>query len=120
MQSYEDLKAWQLAMDLTEEIYRLTSSFPKSEQYGITSQLRRASTSVASNLAEGFGRYTYKDKAAKYTIARGECTEVECFLHVSVRLEYISQEQFDNTIEQAKEVGRTISGLIKSTKAMQE
>jgi four helix bundle protein len=86
MKSYKDLEVWQVAMDLVEEIYKLTSAFPKEEQYGLTSQVRRASTSIVANIAEGFGRFTFPDKAHTYTIVRGECTEVEAYLLVAIRV----------------------------------
>lgn len=86
MKTYEDLHAYQVSMDLIEEIYILTSTFPKEELYGITSQLKRSSTSIAANIAEGFGRFTYADKAHKYTISRGESLEVVVFLKIAIRV----------------------------------
>ncbi|MDD3896316.1 MAG: four helix bundle protein [Candidatus Peribacteraceae bacterium] len=66
MKSFADLKAWQEGMDLVAEVYRLTALLPRSEQFGLSSQLKRASTSIVANIAEGFGRYSYADKAHKY------------------------------------------------------
>lgn len=114
MDSYKDLKAWQTAMDLVEEIYLLTRTFPKEEMYGLTSQLRRASSSIVANIAEGFGRYTYADKAYKYVISRGECTEVEAFLLIAIRVKIITKENASHALDLSQETGRLLSGLIKS------
>jgi four helix bundle protein len=83
---FTSFDAWKKAMDLAESIHHLTCSFPKEEVYGITSQLRRAATSIAANIAEGFGRYTYADKMHKYVQARGELVEVMSFLHYAKRV----------------------------------
>jgi four helix bundle protein len=119
MKSYKDLEVWQIAMNLTEEIYRLTHSFPKEEQYGLTSQVRRATTSIVANIAEGFGRFTFPDKAHKYTIARGECTEVEAYLLIAIRVKITTEESTQKALELSNQVGRMLSGLIRSTKNSQ-
>ena len=77
MDSYTDLDAWKVGMDLVDEVYEITKKFPPTETYGMTAQMRKSSASILANIAEGFGRYTYPDKANKYTIARGECSETE-------------------------------------------
>ncbi len=101
-------------MDLVHEIYLLTAVFPKSEMYGLTSQLKRASTSVTANIAEGFGRYTFADKSHKYVIARGECTEVETFLRIAVRVGIISGQQAQKAMTLSNRTGKLLSGLIQS------
>jgi four helix bundle protein len=98
MKSYTDLNAWKYSINLIEEIYRISSQFPKEEQYGLTSQIRRASNSIAANIAEGFGRYTYPDKANKYIIARGECVEVECFLRIALQLNFVPSEELQKSL----------------------
>jgi len=117
MKSYTDLDAYQLSMDLVEEVYTLTRTFPPEELYGLTSQLRRAATSTVANIAEGFGRFTYDDKAHRYTIARGECTEVEAFLFIALRLKFTTTEKVKRALQLVKHVGRLLSGLIKSCKS---
>ncbi|MCK5020688.1 MAG: four helix bundle protein [Candidatus Peribacteraceae bacterium] len=114
MKSFEDLKAWQSAMNLIEEIYLITSTFPKEETYGITSQVRRSANSIAANIAEGFGRYTYPDKANKYVIARGECHEVRAFLLIASRLNFIQKTDLEKSIQSLENTGRLLSGLIKA------
>ncbi|BBO34040.1 four helix bundle protein [Lacipirellula parvula] len=75
MASYRDLKVWQLGVDIALEVYRITGNFPKSEQYGLTSQLRRAAVSIASNIAEGHARKTQKELHRFCNIAKGSLAE---------------------------------------------
>lgn len=119
MKSYEDLQAWQTAMDLIEEIYSLTTEFPKAEQYGLSSQLKKAASSIAANIAEGFGRYTYPDKANKFTIARGECTEVDAFLKIAIRVRITSAQRVQKALLLSKSTGKLLSGLIQSCRRLQ-
>jgi len=114
MKTFEDLDAWKMGMDLVEEIYKITSQFPPEERYGLTQQMRRASTSVVANIGEGFGRYTFPDKAHKYTIARGECIEVRAFLLIAMRLGFVKDAK--TAIELTNTVGRLLNGLIQSCK----
>ena len=104
-------------MTLVDEVYKLTKKLPTSERYGLITQMQRASVSILANLAEGFGRYTFPDKAHKYTIARGECTEVETLLLVIMRLRFVTAEEAKGALQLCQEVGRTISGLIRSCRA---
>jgi four helix bundle protein len=116
MQSFTDLKAWQTGMELVEEIYSLTRKLPKEEQYGLTAQLRRSVTSIVANVAEGFSRFTYADKANKYVIARGECGETKAFLLIALRLKFVSAPESRKAFQLVEQAGRLISGLIKSSK----
>jgi four helix bundle protein len=116
MKSYEDLEAWQRAMDLVEEVYSLTKKLPREELYGLSAQLNNASRSVPANIAEGFGRYTFADKAHKYIIARGECTEVECHIKSALRSNILSTSDCTRAFVLTDRVGRLLSGLIKSCK----
>jgi len=114
MKTFEDLDAWKFSMNLAEEVYRITANFPQSEQFGLTSQMRRASTSIPANIAEGFGRYTYRDKAYKYIIARGECTELRSHFHVAVRVGFIDDIECKNAFDFIQTTGRLLNGLIRS------
>ena len=116
MKSFAELNAWQVGMSLVEEIYRLTVQFPKSEHFGLSSQLKRASTSIVANIAEGFGRYSHADKAHKYVIARGECAEVTAFLLVAIRVKFLDEKQARLALELTDTVGKLLSGLIQSTR----
>lgn len=113
MQSFTDLQAWQKAMDLLEEVYKISKHFPKEELYALTSQMRRASLSIVANIAEGFSRMSSPDKAYKYTIARGECSEVHALLLASVRLGYCTEVALQDAIRLSNETGRLLSGLIE-------
>ncbi|MBU0766953.1 four helix bundle protein [Patescibacteria group bacterium] len=112
MQSFTDLTAWQQSMMLSKEVYKLTRQFPKEELYGITSQIRRASVSILANIAEGFSRRSGADKANRYTIARGECSEVHALLLLCKELEYITSKQTTTAIDLANTTGKLLSGLI--------
>ena len=113
MRDFTDLDAWQKGMKLLKEVYRITDSFPKEEQYNLTSQMRRAAISVLTNTAEGFGRSTSPDKTHRYTIARGECTEVHALLIISVELGRITMEDAKSAIELTSDTGKLLSGLIR-------
>ncbi|KKW36838.1 hypothetical protein A2454_04550 [Candidatus Peribacteria bacterium RIFOXYC2_FULL_55_14] len=117
MDSFTDLQAWQKGLQMTKEIYKLSGKFPRSELFALTSQIRRASTSILANIAEGFGRYTYADKAYKYTIARGECSEVYAFLLIALELGFISRNDTETALNLNGEVGRILSGLISSCRS---
>ena len=112
MASYRDLRVWQQSMDLAEEIYRLTEGFPKHELYGLTSQLRRAAVSVASNIAEGKGRQTDKDFVNFLYHARGSLLEVETQIELARRLKYVVVKDEENILERTKSVGQQLAGLI--------
>ena len=115
METFEDLNAWKVSMDLIEEIYRITQKFPHEERYGLSQQMRRAAASIAANIAEGFGRFTYPDKANKYTIARGECAEVRAFLLIATRLGLMEKES--RALALTNDAGRLLNGLIKACKS---
>ena len=103
-----------MGLDLVKEIYLLTKKVPKEELFGLISQMRRASTSILANIAEGFGRYTYADKANKFTIARGECNEIEAFVYVIVELKFVTSEDVKKALEFIDHEERLLSGLISS------
>lgn len=100
IQNFEDLTIWQLSKDLTIKIYRLTNSFPKNEQYALSDQIRRSVTSVGANIAEGFGRYHYKESKQFYYMARGSLLETKSHLLIAEslfkldhqKIEYLSQD----------------------------
>jgi len=114
MRDYTKIIAWQKSDDLTVAIYAATKSFPKDEVYALTSQIRRASYSVPSNIAEGAARDTQKDYLHFLYIARGSLTETRYFVHLSGRLGYLTQEQAEALQEQADGCLRVLAGLIRS------
>lgn len=109
--AFRDLKVWQLAMDLTAEVYRLTELFPKTEQYGITAQVRRCAVSIPSNIAEGSGRATKRDFANFVSIARGSNYELETQILIAVRLGFCSEKSASRTLGLSAEVGKLLKGL---------
>jgi four helix bundle protein len=112
--SYRDLIAWQKAMDFVEEVYLVTRSFPREELYGLTSQLRRCSVSIPSNIAEGQGRRADGEFRHSLSIARGSLCEAETQLIIGCRLEYLDRPEMERLLAQADEVGRLITGLANS------
>jgi four helix bundle protein len=101
VRSYRDLIAWQKAMDFVVEVYRVTQCFPREEQYGITSQLRRAVVSVPSNIAEGQGRQTTGEFRQFLGHARGSLLEIETQILLSERLHYLEHQAANGLLEQA-------------------
>ena len=111
---YKDLVAWQRAMDVGLQVYKATESFPSSEKYGLTSQLRRASVSVASNIAEGYGRGSTRDYLRFLRAARGSLYEVETQLLFAQQLEFVSSQACEQLRSRLKDVARVLAGLIRS------
>ena len=94
MNSYRELKVWQMACDLVIEIYKLTNLFPKNEQYGITSQMRRAAISIPSNIAEGFARRTMPDNRNFVRIAFASGSELDTQVYIAKKLELAKEQDF--------------------------
>jgi four helix bundle protein len=114
IKSHRDLIAWQKAMNLTVEIYQITKNFPKDELYGLTSQIRRCSASVAANIAEGQGRRLSGEFKQFLGNARGSLLELDTHIELAFRVGYITQERHNNLQEQINEVGRILNGLMRS------
>ncbi len=109
--SFQDLRVWNMSMELTMLIYDLTSDFPKHEIYGLSSQMRRAAVSISSNLAEGSARGTKKDFRQFVLIARGSNAELQTQLMVAKRLAYCSPQKITEAETLTQEVGRMLHGL---------
>lgn len=92
---FENFSVWQLSIGFATDIYKLSSTFPRHELYGITSQLRRSSTSISLNIAEGSGRTSDKEFSRYIDIAIGSCLESVSAFHICRNLEYINAESFD-------------------------
>jgi four helix bundle protein len=112
--NYRDLIAWQKAMDLVAEAYRSTRTFPREELYALSSQMRRAGISIASNIAEGQGRGGAPELVRFLRIAYGSLRELETQFLIAERLGYANATQSAVLLEMAGEVGRLINGLIRS------
>ena len=98
-------------------VYKTTKSFPKEELFGITSQMRRAVVSVTSNIAEGFGRETYKDKSHFYQISLGSLLELENQIYIAKDVGYLKEEKFYEIIQQIRKVETICRGLIKKSRS---
>lgn len=94
MQDFKKLKVWQLSHELTLHVYKSSETFPKSEQFGITNQLRRCTSSVGANLAEGCGKFTQNDILRFFQISLGSAHETENFLLLAKDLKYLSEDDF--------------------------
>lgn len=116
IKDFTDLQAWQNGHKLVLKVYKLTDKFPQKEMYGLGDQIRRAVVSITSNIAEGFGRHTYKEKIQFYYQAHGSLTEVKNQLIIARDVNYISKEEFDDTLEQLVNSHRLLLGLIAKTK----
>lgn len=113
-QTFRDVKAWQKAYDLTLAVYEIVKIFPKDELYGLTSQIKRAAVSVPSNIAEGFGRRSGREKDQFYSIAHGSLTEVENQLLIAHGVGYITDEQYLKIEPFIIESHKTLYGLRKA------
>ena len=114
VKSFKDLEAWKVGIELMKAIYALARQLPKEELFGLTMQMKRAVISILANIAEGFGRYSYADKANKFIIARGECNEVEAFVHCIVALQFVEAHKISSTIALIDREEKLLSGLITS------
>jgi four helix bundle protein len=114
IKSFQDLNTWKESHKLVLIIYKLSGEFPDSEKFGLTSQIRRASVSITSNIAEGFGRKSAVDKKHFYLIAKTSLAEVQNQLITAKDLGYMNKDKFEETFKQAVISDQLISGLIKS------
>ena len=112
--SHRDLKVWRISLDLTETLYRVTANWPKEEQYGLVSQVRRAAVSVPANIAEGAGRRTSGEFVHFIGIARGSLAALETLLIIARRLDYIDESVHRALFDDLLELGRMATGLLRS------
>ena len=117
--SFRDLKVWQESMNLIVLIYDLTAAFPKHEVFALSSQMRRAAVSIASNIAEGSARSTKKDFRQFVIIARGSNCELQTQLSIALRLGYCNVLQLQNAEQLSFEVGKMLNGLANYLKLNQ-
>jgi four helix bundle protein len=114
--SYRDLLAWQKAMELITEIYRVSQKFPSEELYGLISQMRRAAVSIPTNIAEGQGRLTKGEFSQFLGNARGSLLELETQLLVARNLDYLDEPTLKKLFELTSEVGHLVNGLLSAIK----
>lgn len=111
--SFEKLDVWQNSRELILTIYKLAANFPPSEIYGITSQIKRSASSIATNIAEGTSRNTNKDKACFLTISYSSATETLNHLIISKDLDFITEEEYLHCRENLKKICNQINSLKK-------
>jgi four helix bundle protein len=114
LRSYRELEVWQAAMDLAEQCYLVTRAFPMDEQFGMTSQIRRAAVSIPANIAEGQGREYTKEFLHFLSIARGSLREVETHLLLCCRVGLLDQDKLDPLLELAERIGQMLTALRKA------
>lgn len=112
--AFEDLEAWQEAQNLAVQVYKITQNFPQDERYALTSQIRRAASSVSANIAEGFGRTGLNDKLHFYTMAYGSLLETKNFAYLSQRLQYIDHLSLEQLLRQTLSCQKLINALKRS------
>ena len=117
IKNFTDLFVWQKGHKLVLNIYKITDKFPKEEKYGLSDQIKRASVSITSNIAEGFGRDGLNDKAHFYTIALGSVYEIQNQLIIARDLKYINTNECSVLLDECVEISKMISVLIKKIRS---
>lgn len=116
IKSFTDLKVWQEGHKLVILIYSITKNFPKEETYSLVDQMRRSSSSVTSNIAEGFGRQGYKDKLRFYYQAQGSLTELKDQILIAKDVGYLKETDLKSLVEQANVTHALLQGFLTKTK----
>lgn len=117
IKEFTDLLVWQEGHKLVLIIYRTTKQFPKEEMYSLIDQMRRAVISITSNIAEGFGRQSYKEKIQFYYLAQGSLTELKNQLFIAKDVGYLSENDFSLNLQQLSKTHQLLQGLIKKSKS---
>lgn len=116
MKTFRDLLIWQKAMALVSNCYLTSTTFPKEEQFGLTSQIRRCCVSIPSNISEGYGRGTNKDYHRFLTISLGSLFEFQTQIEIAYNLQYITEDNFNKLYEDSRELERMLSSFISKVK----
>ena len=115
--SFESLEVWQMSRELVKDVYQVTATFPQDERFGLTSQLRRSSVSVGSNIAEGSTRWSKKDQSRFYEIAFGSLIEALNQLILATDLKFLQEKQLTALRAKIEPIGRMLNALYQSTKS---
>jgi four helix bundle protein len=115
IREFTDIKAWQEGHRLVVDIYRLSKNFPREAIFGLTSQMQRAAVSITSNIAEGFGRHSYKEKTQFYYMAHGSLTELKNQIFIARDIGYLAAEHTEPLISQLIRTHCLLRGLISKT-----
>lgn len=116
IKTFRDLMVWQKSMSLVTDVYKTSAGFPSDERFGLTSQLRRCVVSIPSNIAEGFGRDTTNDYLRFLGIAKGSLYEAQTQIEIGRNLKFIEESRFDTLLEQAREIERMLTSMIRKIK----
>lgn len=116
IKAFRDLDAWKEAHLLAVDIYSETKRFPREELFGLSSQMRRSAVSVTSNIAEGFNRFSIKEKTQFYAIALGSVSELDSQLDIAKDVNYMNKDDYLRLRDKAEQVHKIITGLIRVTK----
>ena len=115
MQSYRELDVYAMSYEQAKEIYELTKAFPKEEQFGLISQIRRAATSIPLNIAEGYGKVETGKELLRYlSMARGSSAEMEVLLDFAKDFGYVSERIYEERMRLQQRIGKMLTGLIRS------
>ena len=117
MKNYKELDVWKKSVGLALALYKTTNRFPSSEKFGLTSQIRRAATSVPANIAEGWGRGTTKEYIQFLHVARGSLPELETHLIIALKLGYLGRAQSESAHRQLESISMMLNRLITALKA---
>jgi len=120
IQNYKELDVWKKSVAFTTELYKLTSRFPDTERYGLSSQIRRAATSIAANIAEGWGRGSTGEYIQFLTIARGSLMELETHLIVACNLHLLSSDELSVFSRQIEDIGKMLNRLVGALKSRRQ
>jgi len=114
MKTIREIKVWIKAIDFVTQLYKKTETFPQTEMYGLTSQMRRSAISIPSNIAEGFGRKTQKEFKRFLQISMGSLFELQTQLEISKNLKYLNDTDFNEIFDDLREIERMLSSFINS------
>ena len=116
MRNFEDLEVWQKAHALTVKLYRVTEPFPRSEMFGLTSQIRRAAGSIGANLAEGCGRWGEGELARFVQIAMGSASELQNHIRLARDLEFLNPDDYRNVLKDVVSVRQMLTALLQAVR----
>jgi len=118
IKTFTDLIVWQEGHKLVVIVYKITKSFPQEEKYSLVDQMRRAAASVTANIAEGFGRHSYKEKLQFYFLAQGSLTELKNFILIAKDVGYLRRKELDELVEKSNLTHQLLQGFIQKTKSI--
>ena len=114
IKSFRDMQVWRDSMEIAVEIFEISNSFPKKEDYSITSQIRRSATSISANIAEAYGRFHTKDKINFYYFARGSATETQSHLIYCKKVNYLNSEVVNQLVSELEGISKSLNKIIKT------